>query len=254
MEFSGDWYSHYRYPSSGRGDDFWGQHLLHATQKGNKLIFQNGAGSPSHVVLELEIKPEERLAVGTWSERTDPEGYYKGVMYEGTIELKIAESGERMNGIWHGTGKDGDVNSDIWELTKVTDAKNVKITKDVPKKWKLTHWYPSNDHDGEDSDEHEMKSFWHEGTLVLESLSHENGSYMLTRLHLQDNVATGNWYENASLNGEYKGAQYTGAGQLIVDPKTYRMEGLWAGAGYNKELKKMQIYTGRWEIIPITES
>ena len=93
MEFSGDWHSYYRYPSSGRGDDFWGQHLLHATQDGNKLTFQNGVESPSHVVIELEVKPEERKAVGTWHERTDPGGYYKGVTYEGTIELKIAESG-----------------------------------------------------------------------------------------------------------------------------------------------------------------
>lgn len=251
MDFSGDWYSYYRYPSSSRGDDFWGQHLLHATQDSNRLILQNGSESPSHVVVELELKPEEGKAIGTWRERTNPEGYYNGVTSEGTIELKLAENGERMNGIWHGAGKDGEMNSDIWEFAKVTDSKKLG---DMPKKWKLTHWYPSNNHDGEDSDEHEMTSYWHEATLVLESLPQDNGSYLLARLHLQDNVATGNWYENASVEGEYKGAQYSGAGQLIVDPKTHRMEGLWAGAGYNHELEKMQIYTGRWEVVPITGS
>ena len=125
---------------------------------------------------------------------------------------------------------------------------------DMPDKWKLTHWYPSNNHEGEDSDEHEMKSYWHESTLILESLPQDNGSYMLARLHLQDNVATGNWYENASLTGEYKGAQYSGAGQLIVDPTTHHMEGLWAGAGYNHDSNKLQVYSGRWKIVPIAET
>jgi uncharacterized protein (DUF2147 family) len=77
---------------------------------------------------------------------------------------------------------------------------------------------------------------------------------MLARLHVQDNVATGNWYESASLTGEYKGAQYSGAGQLVVDLETYQMEGMWAGAGYDHELKKMRVYTGKWEIVPINEN
>jgi len=34
-KLSGDWYSYYRYQSGSQGDDFWGEHLLHATQDGN---------------------------------------------------------------------------------------------------------------------------------------------------------------------------------------------------------------------------
>jgi hypothetical protein len=251
-KLSGDWHSYYRYPSSGRGDDFWGQHILHATQTGDtSLVLKTGPESQSQVIMELELRPDEDLAVGTWQEHTDPNGYYKGVLYEGTIELKLAENGKRMNGVWHGAGKDGKMNSDIWELAKVNTE---DISDDLPKRWRLTHWFPDANDEKEVSGVHEMKSYWHDDTLVLESFPKDNGSYMLARLHLQDGVATGNWYESASPTGPSKGAQYSGAGQLLVDPKTYRMEGMWSGAGFNHKLKKMQIYTGRWEIVPIDKA
>jgi hypothetical protein len=249
-KLSGDWNSYYRYPSTGRGDDFWGQHVLHATQTGDKLKLETSVDSPSHVVMELELDDETNAAIGTWVEDADPKGYYQGKRYDGTIKLRIAENGERMNGIWHGAGKDGTMNSDIWELAK---AKESMLKDDMPKRWKLTHWYPSSHDDGEGSDEHEMKAHWNGDMVVMESVPKDSGSYILTRLLIQDRVAAGSWYEETSLLGKSKGAQYSGAGQLTIDPENYRMEGMWAGAGYDHALKKIRIYTGRWEIVPIAE-
>lgn len=251
VELSGNWRSYYRYPSTGRGEDFWGEHALRASQTGNSLTLESDPNSPSYVLMELELDTDSAMASGVWRERTDPGGYYKGLEYAGTVELKLAAKGDRMNGVWHGAGRNGKINSDIWELAKV---KTTKHTTNVPKRWKLTHWYPSSDDTQEEFDEHEMKSYWQDDTLVLESLPKENGSYILARLHIQDDVATGGWYESASLDGDHDGAQYSGSGQLVVDPKTYHMKGIWAGAGYNNELKQMQIYTGRWEIVPIAEA
>jgi hypothetical protein len=250
VQLSGEWHSYYRYPSSGRGDDFWGQHLLRATQTDKLLKLESGPESHSHVIVELEIGDDFQNARGTWSESTDPEGYYKGALYEGTIEIKIADSGERMNGVWHGAGKDGEMHSDIWEFAKV---KSNGRKSELPSRWKLTHWYPTFNDDDEDSDEHEMKSYWHDDTLVLESLPKDDGSYMLARLHIQDNVVTGNWYETASLTGKYNGAQYSGAGQLVFDTTTYLMDGLWCGAGLNRDHNTMQVYTGRWRIEPLED-
>lgn len=247
-KLSGDWNSYYRYPSTARSDDFWGQHVLHATQTGNKLKLETGLGSPSHVVMELTLDADGKAASGTWVEDSSPDGYYKGRRFDGTIELKIAENGERMNGIWHGVGKDGTMSSDIWELAK---AKGLMLKEDMPKRWKLTHWYPSSQDDREESDEHEVQAYWNGDTVVMESLPKADGSYVLTRLLIQNGVAAGSWHETASLLGENKGAQYSGAGQLTIDPETYRMEGLWAGAGYDHTLKKIRIYTGRWEIVPV---
>ena len=96
-----------------------------------------------------------------------------------------------------------------------------------------------------------MKAYWDDDMLVLESEPNEERSYMLIRLKIDNNVAVGNWYETTSPTGEFKSAQYSGSGQLIVSPETYNMEGKWAGAGYDHKLKQMRVYTGNWEITPI---
>jgi len=115
----GLWQSFYRFASSGRaGDEFWGRHILAATQSGNMLHLESVPNSKSQVVLELELSADARKATGTWREQTDPTGYYKGVTYEGTIELEVTEDGQRMSGFWHGKGSDGEMNTDVWELTK----------------------------------------------------------------------------------------------------------------------------------------
>ncbi|HUB92980.1 MAG TPA: hypothetical protein VMB52_00570 [Verrucomicrobiae bacterium] len=249
-DLSGDWNSYYRYPSTGRGEDFWEQHLLHVTQTGSKIKFETGPESASYMMAELELGDDGKSAHGTWSDDKDPNGYYKGVHFEGTVELQVAESGERLSGVWHGPGRDGIMHSDIWELAKVKTL----VKADMPKRWRFTHWYPGDNDEGEASDSHIMRAYWDGATLVLESLPENDGSYMLARLLIQDDIAAGSWYENAQLSGPNQGAQYSGAGQLMIDAKTHRMEGLWAGAGYDHALGKMRIYTGRWEIVPIDDA
>ena len=131
-------------------------------------------------------------------------------------------------------------------------------TQDVPTEattqlWRCTYWYPSNAGTGDEPSEYRMKSYQDGTTWVLESLPNEEGSYMLVRLVVADDIATGNWHETTSPTGEFKGALYSGAGQLMVDPETKAMTGKWAGAGYDHELKQMRIYSGDWEIVPIKE-
>jgi hypothetical protein len=117
--------------------------------------------------------------------------------------------------------------------------------------WKCTHWYPSNSHLGDDFDEHEVAGRWRGDTLVLESLPDDTNSYILIRLKIADNIATGSWHESTSKDSFYKGAEYSGYGQLIIDLKTFAMEGKWAGAGLDRKLNAMRIYTGNWEVVPI---
>jgi len=115
---SGNWRSFYRYPSSGRGgDEFWGRHVMIARQSGSSIHLESVPESKSHVIIDLEVD-DAGQATGTWREETELDGYYKGAIYEGTIELKVSEDGQRMSGIWHGEGSDGEMNTDVWELTK----------------------------------------------------------------------------------------------------------------------------------------
>ncbi len=118
-DLSGDWQSFYRYPSSGRGGaEFWSQHVLRAVQSGDALRLESLPDSKSRVVIELAIGLDGH-ASGTWAETTDPTGYYKGAVYSGTIELTITPAADKMSGVWRGKGKDGEMNSDVWELTKI---------------------------------------------------------------------------------------------------------------------------------------
>lgn len=127
----GLWRSFYRYPSSGRdGDEFWGQHVVQATYTGDAVRLESVPGSKSHLLLELQLDPGGRTATGTWREETEQDGYYKGAVYEGTIDLEVSADGQRMSGTWHGKGTDGAVNSDVWEFTKNGIAQPGEVAQD----------------------------------------------------------------------------------------------------------------------------
>jgi|GEM_PF-1750770 len=252
IDLSGDWQSYYRYTSSTRGGaDFWGQYTMHATQDGDTVKFETGPESAAHGVIELKLGKNGQLATGKWREKTDPSGAFKGKEFNGIIEFRIVENGNRLNGVWHGIGGSGAMHTDIWELVR---AREDDANSELPQRWNVTHWYPNKDDSAEESVMHEMKGYWDDGTLVLESLPLEDGSYLFVRLHIQDGIATGNWYESAAMTGDFEGAQYSGAGQLMVDKDTFHMEGKWAGAGLDRKENKMKIYTGRWEIAPLGDN
>lgn len=127
-----------------------------------------------------------------------------------------------------------------------------KPTNELPNKWHCAYWYPSNTYVGDDVSEYDMTAHYDGKVLVLESIPNAEGSHMLVRLNIgDDNIATGNWHETTSPNGEFGGAIYSGAGQLTVNPQTFYMEGKWAGAGYDHKIGKMRIYSGNWEITPL---
>ena len=120
--------------------------------------------------------------------------------------------------------------------------------------WRCSYWYPSNTHVGDDLSEYQMEVHRDGDTLVFESVPSKEGSYMLVRLTVQGNIATGTWHETTAPEGEFKGANYGGSGQLIVNPDTNYMEGKWAGAGFDHKLQRMRIYSGNWEMAPIKVS
>ncbi len=133
-------------------------------------------------------------------------------------------------------------------------ANENKANNGFPEFWHSTYWYPSNKLAGDEPSEYDMECVQDGDTLVFESLPNKEQSYMLIRIKVVGEIATGNWYETTSPTGEFKGAIYSGAGQLMVNPETKYMEGKWAGAGYDHKLKAMRIYTGNWEIVPKTET
>lgn len=114
--YSGVWHSQYVYPSTGRGDNFSGDHYLVLRQSSNRLIGQSLPHSKGSQ-LRIEIVVTGLVATGTWREITSPTGYYKGATYHGTLQLVIDPSGRRMRGMWLGFGRDFTINSGEWMLT-----------------------------------------------------------------------------------------------------------------------------------------
>lgn len=114
--------------------------------------------------------------------------------------------------------------------------------------WHSTYWYPSNDHSGEDTSEYEVTARQDGNQLVLESQKTTSGAYIIIRLSVDDDLATGTWHETTAPEGSFKGMIYSGALQLIIDKDGQRMEGKWVGIGRDYEKNQPDIYTGKWEL------
>lgn len=64
---------------------------------------------------------------------------------------------------------------------------------------------------------------------IVESLPHSLDSQPTMQLSVDGAIATGVWHEKTSPVGNYKGATYHGAIQLIIDPRGRHMTGRWLG-------------------------
>jgi hypothetical protein len=112
--------------------------------------------------------------------------------------------------------------------------------------WYCGYWYPSNQHEGEDVSEYYAKAYQRNNELILESLPNPSGAYIIVKLVIDGDLATGFWEESTALAGEFEGVVYSGAVQLLVSNDDKHMDGQWVGIG--QEDGKRQIYTGRWEM------
>lgn len=112
--------------------------------------------------------------------------------------------------------------------------------------WRSTYWYPSNKHKGEDASEYYIEVHQRGNKLVLASLPQKNEAYMTVHLTVDDDLATGVWQETTSPHGEFKGAVYSGALQLLIAENGKSMTGRWVGVG--QDGGKRSIYDGRWEL------
>jgi hypothetical protein len=114
--------------------------------------------------------------------------------------------------------------------------------------WYCWHWYPSKDDTAEDTSKNRMEAYQKDDELVLQSEANEEGSYMFIRLRIDDDVATGAWHESTSRDGDFAGAEYSGAGQLLFAPDRQSMEGMWSGVGLDRGAQKKRVYGGRWKL------
>jgi transcriptional regulator with XRE-family HTH domain len=116
---TGIWLSTYEYTSSGREQTYTDQHHVLLIQHGRKLQARSLLGSaPSKLMMDLTINGQ--VITGTWTEETNPAGYYQGSTYHGAIQLLSDPTGHRLTGQWVGFGRDFDVNAGSWKLELLT--------------------------------------------------------------------------------------------------------------------------------------
>jgi hypothetical protein len=117
---TGIWHSRYEYVSSSREDQtFAGQHYVMVIQHGDRLQVRSlPKTATGRVMMDLTINGQ--VVTGTWTEETNPEGYYQGSIYSGAIQLVLDPTGHRMKGKWIGFNRDGGVSDGPWVLNLVS--------------------------------------------------------------------------------------------------------------------------------------
>jgi hypothetical protein len=114
---SGIWLSAYEYRSSGRGATYTGKHYVSVMQRGVVLSVCSLPASKSQLAINMSVNG--RVATGTWAEQTQGDGYYRGAVYTGALQLIESEDSQSLTGSWVGFGKEGEVNTGAWSLTLV---------------------------------------------------------------------------------------------------------------------------------------
>lgn len=113
---TGIWLSEYEYPSSGRGT-LVNRHYVVMLQRGARLMVRSVPAARS--ALSMDMAVNGHVVTGTWTEQTDPAGYYRGAVYHGAVQLLLDPTGHRMAGEWVGFGREMTVNHGTWSLTLV---------------------------------------------------------------------------------------------------------------------------------------
>jgi len=127
---SGIWLSDYEYRSSGRDQTFHGRHYVMLLQRGARLMVRSLPASKSQLSMDLNVNG--KVVTGTWAEQTQADGYYRGAVYTGAIQLLEREDERHLTGAWVGFGKEPEeVNTGTWSLTLVDE----RVDSDAVERW-----------------------------------------------------------------------------------------------------------------------
>lgn len=135
--FNGVWRSTYGFISHSRGGiECESEYFVTIHQKGGQLIVESLPNKEESYLL-LRLTLDGRVATGTWSEQTSPEGYYEGATYYGALQLILSEDGKKLEGKWLGFDRNLQVNSGPWEIVRIGQkipegepATQVKVKED----------------------------------------------------------------------------------------------------------------------------
>lgn len=126
--FGGIWRSTYWYPSNTHEGEDTSEYVVTVHQHGDKLTIVSVPNAiDAHITINLTV--DGKLATGTWTEHTSPDGEFEAMVYSGAVQLLIADDGKHMDGQWVGVGReklsDGNYEPRIyngrWQLLYIKD-------------------------------------------------------------------------------------------------------------------------------------
>ncbi|MFC9690415.1 helix-turn-helix domain-containing protein [Kribbella sp. NPDC056951] len=109
--------------------------------------------------------------------------------------------------------------------------------------WHSRYFYYSTGRESQLSCEHYVVLRQQGNRLVGENVPARNDSVLRLELTLRGTVATGTWSERTTVDGYYRGREYHGAIQLVVDPMGKAMTGRWVGID-----RKFNVNSDVWEL------
>jgi len=110
----------YHFTSSRRPGNFDSEYDLKITDKGVHIVMES-LPNPEQSHMFVHAILNGKVLTGTWQEATSPEGFYKGIVYEGAVQLAVDLERGKMVGKWLTYGSDGKVGSGDWEMTRLED-------------------------------------------------------------------------------------------------------------------------------------
>lgn len=116
---TGIWLSRYEFESSDRGT-LSNRHYVLVLQRGAVLTVHSMRASASRLSLRMDVNGT--VVTGTWTEQTSQDGYYRGAVYHGAIQMLLAPTGRSMAGKWVGFGRRLEVKTGAWSLELVTES------------------------------------------------------------------------------------------------------------------------------------
>jgi transcriptional regulator with XRE-family HTH domain len=126
--YSGVWLSRYEYWSSSREAMFASLHHVLVLQHSDQLTVRSLPNSADSLVT-MALSVDGNVVTGTWTENTSAEGFYRGAIYHGALQMQADATGRRMTGKWVGFGKSGETNTGPWSL-EFRDASTSKAAVD----------------------------------------------------------------------------------------------------------------------------
>jgi len=108
--------------------------------------------------------------------------------------------------------------------------------------WRSQYTYHDRSRKTDVTVTHHVRFYPKGGELVVESVPKVNESYLVVRLWLDGEVATGSWQEVTAPEGYNKGAIFHGAAQFLITDDHRVLEGKWVGFD-----KDMEVATGPWK-------